>query len=116
MGEELAVRNGTQAAHSHPLVHTWACNQTCRPQGDAKADSVGSSWPEVQVLCERASIHPDAQVRLAKLRLKQLVVGSVSLLACSSGTNLGLDKKISVGKSCVTGADFIIMMCTLYIM
>ena len=77
---------------------------------------MGSSWPEVQVLCERASIHPDAQVRLANPWLKQLVVGNVSLLACSSGTNVGLDKKISVGKSCVTGADFIIMICTLYIM
>ena len=74
---------------------------------------MGSSWPEVPVLCERPSVHPDAQARLADPRLKQLGVGNVTLRARSSGTNLALDKKVSVGKSYVTCADFIIMIHTL---
>ena len=60
---------------------------------------MGSSWPEVQVLCERPSVHPDAQARLADPRLKHLEVGNVTLLARSSGTNLALDRKILLAKA-----------------
>lgn len=90
--------------------------QTHKPQGVAKTDSMGSSWPEVRALCQRPRVHPDAQVRLADPRLKTVggkYHSSFVFLHMPVGQILDWIRNFC-WQNYVNGADFLIMILTLY--